>query len=326
MFAYTSDHFVLPLPAGHRFPMEKYRLLRERAAAQVPGLVLAEAPVASDGELALAHTPVYIDAVAHGLLSAAQQREIGFPWSPRMVERSRRSVGATIGAARAALAQGVAVNLAGGTHHASADKGSGYCVFNDVAVAARLMQAEWHRRHRALLRVAVIDLDVHQGNGTAAIFRDDPTVFTFSMHGERNFPFRKESGDLDVDLPDGCADVAYLDALDHGLARLWAAHAEALPGLVFYLAGADPHEGDRLGRLKVSAAGLAERDRRVLAALRERRIPVALSMAGGYGHVVDDTVAVQLATLREAVASWRLWSTDPSATPIDHPMIPEGAM
>ena len=326
MFAYTSDHFVLPLPAGHRFPMEKYRLLRERAAAQVPGLVLAEAPVASDGELALAHTPGYIDAVAHGLLSAAQQREIGFPWSPRMVERARRSVGATIGAARAALAQSVAANLAGGTHHASADKGSGYCVFNDVAVAARLMQAEWHRRHRALLRVAVIDLDVHQGNGTAAIFRDDPTVFTFSMHGERNFPFRKESSDLDVDLPDGCADAAYLDALDHGLARLWAAHAEALPGLVFYLAGADPHEGDRLGRLKVSAAGLAERDRRVLAALRERRIPVALSMAGGYGHVVDDTVAVQLATLREAVASWRLWSTDPSATPIDHPMIPEGAM
>ncbi len=320
MLAFTSDHFVLPLPAGHRFPMEKYRLLRERAATSVPGIVLAEAPVASDGELALAHTPTYIDAVAHGLLSAAQQREIGFPWSPRMVERSRRSVGATIGAARAALLQGVAANLAGGTHHAYADRGSGYCVFNDVAVAARLMQAEWHRRHRALLRVAVIDLDVHQGNGTASIFADDPTVYTFSMHGERNFPFRKERSDLDIELPDGCADAAYLDALDRGLAQLWAAHRDAPPGLVFYVAGADPHEGDRLGRLKVTATGLAERDHRVLSALNERRIPVALSMAGGYGHVIDDTVAVQLATLREAVASWRLWNPNP----IDQP-IPEGA-
>jgi acetoin utilization deacetylase AcuC-like enzyme len=320
MLAYTSDHFVLPLPEGHRFPMQKYRLLRERAEGQVPGIVLAQALVASDGELALAHTPGYIDAVTQGLLSAAQQREIGFPWSERMVERSRRSVGATIAAARAALTQGVAANLAGGTHHASSDKGSGYCVFNDVAVAARLMQAEWHRRHRALLRVAVIDLDVHQGNGTAAIFADDPTVFTFSMHGERNFPFRKESSDLDVELPDGCQDAAYLDALDHGLATLWAAHREALPGLVFYLAGADPHEGDRLGRLKISAAGLAERDRRVFAALRERRIPVAISMAGGYGKVIDDTVAVQLATLTEAVASWRAWNP----TPVESHPLPEG--
>jgi acetoin utilization deacetylase AcuC-like enzyme len=309
MLAYTSDHFVLPLPAGHRFPMEKYRLLRERAEAQVPGIVLAQAPLASDGELALAHTPGYIEAATQGLLSAAQQREIGFPWSERMVERSRRSVGATIAAARAAMVQGVAANLAGGTHHASSDKGSGYCVFNDVAVAARLMQAEWHRRHRALLRVVVIDLDVHQGNGTAAIFADDPTVFTFSMHGERNFPFRKERSDLDVELADGCADAAYLDALDQGLTALWHAHRDAMPGLAFYLAGADPHEGDRLGRLKVSAAGLAERDRRVLAALRERRIPVAMSMAGGYGKRIEDTVAVQLATLNEAVASWRAWNS-----------------
>jgi acetoin utilization deacetylase AcuC-like enzyme len=308
MLAFTSDLFVLPLPAGHRFPMHKYRLLRERAQSQVPGIALAQAPDASDGELALAHTPDYIDAVTQGRLSAAQQRDIGFPWSPRMVERARRSVGATIAAARAALTQGVAANLAGGTHHASADKGSGYCVFNDVAVAARLMQAEWHRSQRALLRVAVIDLDVHQGNGTATIFADDPTVFTLSIHGERNFPFRKERSDLDIELPDGCADAPYLDALDRGLRELWAAHREALPGLVFYLAGADPHEGDRLGRLKLSAAGLAERDRRVLAALRERRIPAALSMAGGYGKNIDDTVAVQLATLNEAVASWRGWN------------------
>ena len=307
MQAFHSDHFVLPLPEGHRFPMQKYRLLREAAEA-VPGLRLQEAPAASDGELALAHTPNWVSAVSEGLLSAAQQREIGFPWTPRMVERARRSVGATIAAARTALGEGVAANLAGGTHHAYADKGSGYCVFNDVAVAARLMQAEWHRHHRALLRVAVIDLDVHQGNGTAAIFRDDPTVFTLSLHGERNFPFRKEDSDLDVPLPDGCEDAAYLDALERALATLWQRHADAPPGLVFYLAGADPHEGDRLGRLKLSAAGLAERDRRVLDALRVRRIPVALSMAGGYGRDIADTVAVQLATLREALHSWQQWN------------------
>jgi len=311
MQAFHSDHFVLPLPDGHRFPMQKYRLLREAAESEA-GLRLQEAPAATDGELALAHTPDYVSSVTEGLLSAAEQREIGFPWTLRMVERSRRSVGATIAAARAALADGVAANLAGGTHHAYADKGGGYCVFNDVAVAARLMQAEWHRHHRALLRIAVIDLDVHQGNGTAAIFRDDPTVFTLSLHGERNFPFRKESSDLDVALPDGCRDAEYLAALDTALGELWRRHAHGAPGLVFYLAGADPHEGDRLGRLKLTAAGLAERDRRVFSAARARRIPVAISMAGGYGHQIADTVAVQLATLREALASRQQWN---NATP-----------
>jgi len=313
--AFHSDHFVLPLPAGHRFPMGKYRLLREAVLAELPGIHLHEAPVASDGELALAHTPTYVSAVTEGLLSAAQQREIGFPWSERMVERSRRSVGATIAAARAALQEGVAANLAGGTHHACADKGGGYCVFNDVAVAARLMQAEWHRVRRQLLRVAVVDLDVHQGNGTASIFRDDPTVFTLSLHGAKNFPFRKEQSDLDVELPDGCADDAYLAALDTALERLWQRHDAAPPGLIFYLAGADPHEGDRLGRLKLTAAGLAERDRRVLDAARERRIPVALSMAGGYGRVIEDTVAVQLQTMRTALQSWRQWNNTPHDRP-----------
>ncbi|HEX6361340.1 MAG TPA: histone deacetylase [Albitalea sp.] len=311
MRAFASDRFVLPLPEGHRFPAGKYRLLREAVRSRLPEIRVEEAPAATDGELALAHTPTYVSAVAEGLLTAAQQREIGFPWSPAMVERSRRSVGASIAAARCALAQGVAANLAGGTHHAHADRGSGYCVFNDVAVAARLMQAEWHRRHRALLRVAVVDLDVHQGNGTAAIFRDDPTVFTLSLHGARNFPFRKEASDLDVELPDGCADEAYLQALDEALDLLWQRHADAPPGLVFYLAGADPHEGDRLGRLKLTAAGLAERDRRVLEALGERRIPVALSMAGGYGRVIEETVDVQVATLREAARSWRRWNNGP---------------
>jgi len=298
---------VLPLPPGHSFPMSKYRLLRERVEHE-PGLELRQAIPATDGELALAHTPAYVSAVLEGTLGAQQQREIGFPWSEAMVARSRRSVGATILAARAALAAGVAANLAGGTHHASADKGGGYCVFNDAAVAARLMQAEWHRSHRQLLRVAVIDLDVHQGNGTAAIFADDPTVFTLSLHGAKNFPFRKERSDLDVDLPDGCGDDAYLDALDAALAELWRRHADTPPGLIFFVAGADPHEGDRLGRLKLTTAGLAERDRRVLTAARERRIPVALSMAGGYGRVIDDTVQVHLGTIRAAVSSWRQWN------------------
>ncbi|WP_457391651.1 histone deacetylase family protein [Roseateles sp. P5_E1] len=305
MQAFHSDAHSLALPPGHRFPQSKYRLLREHFERE-PGLLrMQPAPAASEGELALAHTPDYVDAVLLGHLSAAQQREIGFPWSPSMAERSRRSVGASIAAARAALAEGVAANMAGGTHHAYADKGSGYCVFNDVAVAARLMQAEWARSHRSLLRVLVIDLDVHQGNGTAAIFRDDDTVFTFSMHGARNFPFRKEASDLDVDLVDGCGDADYLAALDAALGEVWR---RIDPGLVFYLAGADPHEGDRLGRLKLTYEGLAERDRRVLAGLSERRIPVALSMAGGYGHDLATTVAVQINTLNLAAQSWAAWA------------------
>jgi acetoin utilization deacetylase AcuC-like enzyme len=291
--------------------MGKYRLLRQRLDAQAD-LELIEAPAATDGELALAHTPGYVCAVVEGALSAAQQREIGFPWSPAMVERSRRSVGATIAAARAALEHGVAANLAGGTHHASADKGAGYCVFNDVAVAARLMQVEWRRARRRSLRVAVIDLDVHQGNGTAVIFRADPSVFTLSMHGAKNFPFRKERSDLDVELPDGCRDEPYMQALDQALAELWRRHEDVPPGLAFYVAGADPHEGDRLGRLKLTTAGLLERDRRVLAALRARRIPVAISMGGGYGHVIADTVDVQFGTITAALQSWRQWN---NATP-----------
>lgn len=306
---FHSDHFVLPLPAGHSFPMSKYRLLREACESSLPSLQLAPAMPASDGELALAHDPAWIAAVAEGSLSPAQQREIGFPWSEAMVLRSRHSVGATIAAARSALfdGEGVAANLAGGTHHAYAHKGSGYCVFNDVAVAARLMQAEWHRRRRSLLRVIVIDLDVHQGNGTAAIFRDDATVFTLSLHGAKNFPFRKETSDLDVDLPDGCDDSSYLEALDSALQQAWQRHADAQPGLAFYLAGADPHEDDRLGRLKLKRAGLAERDRRVFAALRQRRIPVAVVMAGGYGRDIHTTVAIQQRTLHEATISWSAW-------------------
>ena len=304
MQAYYSDRFVLPLPPGHRFPMAKYRRLRERVAAELPAVRLREAPAASEGELALAHAPAYVTAVLEGTLGEAMQRRIGFPWSPQMAERARRSVGATIAAARAALAEGVAANLAGGTHHAMAEAGAGYCVFNDVAVAARLMQAEWHRRRRRLLRVAVVDLDVHQGDGTASIFRDDPTVFTLSLHGAHNYPFQKVPGDLDVHLPDGCDDGPYLEALDGALAELWRRHGEAPPGLVFYIAGADPHEGDRLGRLRLGAAGLAERDRRVFEACAARGIPVVLTMGGGYGRDLEQTVSLQVATFRAALACW----------------------
>jgi acetoin utilization deacetylase AcuC-like enzyme len=308
MQVFDSSRHALMLPPGHRFPAAKYPKLRERVQAELPAVVIEESLPATEEELALAHTERYIAAVVNGTLSAAEVREIGFPWTPAMVTRSRHSVGATIAAARAAMASGVSANLAGGTHHSSADHGSGYCIFNDVAVAARLMQGEAERLGRGPLQVAVIDLDVHQGNGTAAIFRDDPTVFTLSLHSQKNFPFRKEVSDFDVGLPDGCADDEYLAALDQALAEMWSRLADVPLGLVFYLAGADAHESDRLGRLKLTSAGLAERDRRVFGAMRERRIPVAATMAGGYSHVVDETVALHLQTLREAFHSWQQWN------------------
>ncbi|HOP89009.1 MAG TPA: histone deacetylase, partial [Ottowia sp.] len=248
MKAFYATQFVLPLPPGHRFPMGKYQRLRDRLAQECPGLVLDQAEPTADADLALAHAPAYIEAVARGTLTPRAQREIGFPWSEAMAERARRSVGASVQAARVAQREGVAANLAGGTHHASADAGSGYCVFNDIAVAARVLQREQmaERQLTRPPRVAVIDLDVHQGNGTAAIFAGDASVFTLSLHGEKNFPFRKVAGDLDVGLPDGTGDAAYLDALDLALVEL---DSRFRPDAVFYLAGADPHEGDRLGRL-----------------------------------------------------------------------------
>ena len=316
MQAFYADHFVLPLPAGHRFPMPKYQLLRERLVAELPEVRLGQAPAASDGELALVHTPPYIEAIAQGTLPAPAQREIGFPWSLAMAERARRSAGATVLAARVALGlapgarpEGLAANLAGGTHHAYAGKGGGFCVFNDAAVAARLMQAEWARRHRQArrpLQVAVIDLDVHQGNGTASIFADDASVFTLSLHGEKNFPFRKEASDLDVELPDGCLDAPYLQALEQALDEL---DRRFEPGLILFLAGADPFEGDRLGRLSLSFDGLEARDRRVFDWAWQRRIPLAFSMAGGYGRNIDDTVQVQVNTYRVALEYWRRWQS-----------------
>lgn len=312
MKVYYATQFVLQLPAGHRFPMAKYQILRDRLAAELPQVELAHALPASDGELALAHTPAYIEAISNGSLEPARQREIGFPWSAAMAERARRSVGATISACRAAFSEGIAANIAGGTHHAYADRGGGFCVFNDAAVAARLMQAEWRRGHGSpaaegrprSLQVAIIDLDVHQGNGTARIFQGDPSVFTLSLHGAKNFPFRKEDSDLDVALADGCGDVEYLEALEGALEEL-ARRFE--PGLVIYLAGADPHEGDRLGRLKLTWDGLEARDRRVFDWAWQRRIPLAFAMAGGYGTRIEDTVQVQINTFTAAVEYARRW-------------------
>ena len=304
MRAFNSGQFVLPLPAGHRFPMGRYALLRERIESQMPEVRLMEAPRASDGELALAHTPQWIAAISEGSVAPEAMREIGFPWSEAMVERSRRSTGATIAACRTAFAEGVSANMAGGTHHASAGKGGGFCVFNDAAVAARLMQAEHGRRARSALKVAVIDLDVHQGNGTASIFRDDPSVFTLSVHGQKNFPFRKEASDLDVELPDGCGDADYLSALELALDEL---DRRFSPGLVIYLAGADPFERDRLGRLKLSFDGLEARDRRVFDFSWRRRIPMAFAMAGGYASDISETVQVQLGTFKVALEYWRRW-------------------
>ena len=304
---YAATH-IQTLPAGHRFPMGKYELLRQRLAAEMPQMKLQMAEIATEGELALVHTPLYTEAVLKGSLTPAAQREIGFPWSEGMVERARRSVGATVMAARTAFQEGIAANLAGGTHHAYADKGGGFCVFNDVAVAARLMQAEWARHQRRAFQVAVIDLDVHQGNGTAHIFRDDPSVFTLSMHGAKNFPFRKEASDIDVELPDGCGDAPYSEALDKALLEL---QDRCAPDLVFYLAGADPHEGDRLGRLNLSFAGLQQRDQRVLAWAGQRRIPLAMVMAGGYGRQIDDTVQVQMNSFAQALQAWQGWQNHP---------------
>lgn len=288
--------------------MAKYGRLRERLASEYPQIRLGQALPATDGELALVHSPAYVQAVQHGALSAAAQREIGFPWSPAMADRARRSVGATVQACRVAMSgEGIAANIAGGTHHSYADKGSGFCVFNDAAVAARLMQAEHARQHRAqgLLRVAIIDLDVHQGNGTAHIFANDASVFTLSLHGGKNFPFRKEPSDLDMELPDGTGDAAYLEALEQALEEL---ERRFEPRLLIYLAGADPHEGDRLGRLKLTFDGLEARDRRVMDWAWQRRLPLAFAMAGGYGTDMEATVQVQMNTYRVALEYHARWA------------------
>jgi acetoin utilization deacetylase AcuC-like enzyme len=291
---WTSAKYAIPLPDGHRFPMPKYALLRERVLGE--GLVsperLHDPGRAAVDDLLLVHTPAYVEQVTNGTLSPEAQRRIGLPWSPAFVERAYRVVAGTCAAAEAALEQGVAMNLAGGTHHAFADHGEGFCTFNDVAIAIRRLQ-----RIGRVTRAAVVDLDVHQGNGTHAIFAGDASVYTFSMHGAKNFPFHKVAGTLDVELDDGTGDDAYLARLAEHLPRVLH---EAAPDLVVYLAGADPHERDRLGRLRLTFEGLMRRDAMVLEACREVGIPVALTIAGGYGRDVHDTVTVHTNTVRIA--------------------------
>lgn len=300
MKAFYSDVFVLPLPPEHRFPMAKYRLLRERVIME--GLIkpvdLRIPPAATDEQILRCHDATYLEKVKTGNLTRQEIRRIGFPWSPGMVERSRRSTGATIAACYAALNDGIAANLAGGTHHACTDHGEGYCVFNDAAVAARELQA-----HGLVQRVVVIDCDVHQGNGTAQVTTGDPTIFTLSIHGERNFPFRKHPGDLDIGLPDGMTDDDYLYFVEEGVQRaLFASGAD----MAIYVSGADPYTGDRLGKLSISKNGLQTRDKLVLSLLREANLPVAVVMGGGYAHNIEDIVEIHMQTLRTAATfAWK---------------------
>jgi acetoin utilization deacetylase AcuC-like enzyme len=295
MRVFYCDTFSFPLPAGHRFPIQKYVLLRQAVitAGFVPSDDLSIPDPATDEQILRAHDVEYLRSLESGQLTPKELRPIGLPWSPDLVARSRCSVGGTIAACRAALRDGVAASLAGGTHHAFRDRGQGFCVFNDSAIAARTMQAEG-----GVGRVVILDCDVHQGNGTAAILADDPTIFTFSIHAARNFPFRKERSDLDIELEDGTGDEGYLAALEAGVKQ---ALERADADLAIYLAGADAYEGDRLGRLSLSKAGLARRDRLVFELCAQWGLPVAVVMAGGYGRQIEDTVDIHLQTVRIAV-------------------------
>ncbi len=299
MKIFYTDHFTFPLRGREHFPIEKYALLRQHVSAA--GIIKPEgwcvpAP-AKDEEILRVHEKSYFDRVVSGKLTRKEVLRIGLPWSRALVVRCRRSCGATIEACRNALTDGISLSLAGGSHHAFPDRGEGYCLFNDCAVAARALQFEG-----PVKRVLIIDCDVHQGNGTAAVFRDDPTVFTFSIHGERNFPFHKEESDLDIPLKDNTGDKAYLAALDAGLKR---SLKKARADFAIYIAGADPYVDDRYGRLSLSQAGLAERDRMVFQHLGESGLPVAVTMGGGYARKILETVRIQLQTVRLAASHAR---------------------
>lgn len=293
MHAFYTDEFVLPLPAGHRFPMQKYRILRDKVASQFNEINLIEPNPASRDQLLLAHSPVYIDQVFRGKLSPAQQKEIGFPWSERMVERAIRSVGATVDGAMSliysAQQQKAAVNLAGGTHHSNHHNGSGFCVFNDTVVAARVFQ-----QCRPNSKVLVLDLDVHQGDGTALITQGDDSIFTLSLHGRNNYPFVKQISDLDIALEDGTQDHEYLQQLDLALTRIEQCFQ---PNVVFYLAGMDVHQNDRLGRLCLTDSGIEDRDNMVFSWLAKWRLPVVMTMAGGYFQDLDHLTDLQCASV-----------------------------
>ena len=295
--AYHTDYF-LPLPAGHPFPMAKYPLLFARLRRDgviAPGDVV-EPSEANIDSLSLVHSSEYLDLLATGTLDAAAVRKLGVPWSPALWRRSRLAAQGTLEAARAALEDGLAGNLAGGTHHAFPSHGEGFCVLNDVAIAIRVLQREGRIR-----RALVIDLDVHQGNGTAAIFADDPDVFTFSMHGERNYPTRKMRSTLDVGLADGVGDDEYLGQLERGLTGILA---DFRADLVFYLAGVDVVQGDRYGRLALSESGLRRRERQVLETCRSAALPVAITIAGGYAATPERTAELHAIVFEEARAQF----------------------
>ncbi len=300
MFAFYSDQFVLPLPEGHRFPMGKYALLRQRVSEStiLPPEKICIPPTLSNEALSIAHDPTYVHRVAQGELTTHEIRKIGFPWTPQMVERSRRSASATLEACRAALKEGVALNLAGGTHHAFRSSGGGYCVFNDSAIAALTILQEGH-----VQKIVILDCDVHQGDGTAAILENHSHIYTFSIHGEKNYPFHKQKSHLDIGLEDGTADSAYLHHLQIGLEQaLEESHAE----FAIYLAGADPFEQDKLGRLALTKQGLRQRDELVLESCRAAGIPVAISMAGGYAKNIADIVDIHFQTVTTAAELHRI--------------------
>jgi acetoin utilization deacetylase AcuC-like enzyme len=282
---YSENLLAVTLPPGHRFPMGKYRLIYDGLATHHAGL-FQQSGRASIEDLLLVHDAGYVAAMEGGTVAPQALRRLGFPWSPAIAERARRSVGGTLAALGWALAHGAAGHIAGGTHHGFADRGEGYCVFNDLAVAIAVA-----RRDHGIERVAVIDLDVHQGNGTAALFQGDAGVFTLSLHGARNYPFLKEQSSLDVPLPDGCEDAAYLAALAPALEAV-AAHR---PELILYQAGVDPLAGDKLGRLALSHEGLARRDAAVYALARRLGVPLLVTLGGGYHPVIERSVAAHVA-------------------------------
>ncbi len=289
---FFCDHHVLPLPDGHKFPLAKYRMVRDLLCAD-DRIELCEAPLVSEQDVLRVHSEDYVQGFLQGTLPAAVIRRIGFPWSPGLVKRTLASTGGTLAATRTALETGMAGTVAGGTHHAFRGEGSGFCVFNDLAVAA-----EWARQCYGLKRIAVVDLDVHQGDGTASIFEDDPGVFTLSLHGARNFPFRKQRSRLDVEFPDGTTGPEYLAALVEALAEVWRFD----PELVLFQAGVDGLESDKLGRLGLKLADLETRDRTVLSAAVNRGVPIVVTMGGGYSEPVERTVAAHAQTFRTAAA------------------------
>jgi acetoin utilization deacetylase AcuC-like enzyme len=288
---FYTDHHQFPLPEGHKFPLPKYRLVRE-LLEESDRFELRPAPLAKLTEIERTHDSEYVRAFVEGTLAPAAMRRIGFPWSEQLVRRTLASVGGTLSATRQALIDGFSGTLAGGTHHAFRSEGSGYCVFNDIAIAIEMLRAEGKAA-----RCAIIDLDVHQGDGTAQIFEDDEDVLTFSMHGGKNFPFRKQRSKLDVELEDGTSDEEYLGRLEVALPIVCAFQ----PDFVFYQSGVDPLDSDRLGRLAVTMDGLRRRDLMVFEAVRELSCPLVVTLGGGYSDPIERTAQAHAQTFRTAV-------------------------